>query len=152
MMMALGFSTVSLAVAAALLVLGYRQLWQGQQSMRALTACRIRAVSAIQQRRLDLMEVRNRARILEDTVSGSASAVEKVHKVIANTTFGLIDIFSSDEEFRLSARKVQQTHHYRSGQVYNALRTTNRAVHILADTLIITKAEKRLVTKSKKVP
>ncbi len=85
-------------------------------------------------------------------VSGGAMAVEKVHKAIANTTFGLIDMFSSDEEFRNSTRKVQQTHHEKTEQVYKAVRTTNRALHILADTLIIGKAEKRIVSKTKKAP
>src|SRR5690554_3683483 len=141
-----------LAATAGCVIAGFRLSGACRRDLRILNTHRISARSAIQKSRLELLEVRNRAKLLEDTVSGGAMAVEKVHKVIANTTFGLIDMFSSDEEFRLSARKVQQTHHYRSGQVYNALRTTNRAVHILADTLIITKAEKRLVTKSKKVP
>lgn len=143
---------ICLAGIAALLFTGFRLSGQSRKQLLVLNAHRIAARSAIQKSRMDLAEVRNRARLLEDTVSGGASAVEKVHKAIANTTFGLIDMFSKDEEFKDSTRKARQTHHQKSEQVYQAVRTTNRALHILADTLIISKAEKRIVTKPKKAP
>ena len=143
---------ICFAGTAALLFTGFRLSGQSRKQLLVLNAHRIAARSAIQKSRMDLAEVRNRARLLEDTVSGGASAVEKVHKAIANTTFGLIDMFSKDEEFKDNTRKVRQTHHQKSEQVYQAVRTTNRALHILADTLIISKAEKRIVTKPKKAP
>lgn len=74
--------------------------------------------------------------------------MEKVHKAISNTTFGLIDLFSKDEEFRQTARKARATHDQTSQQIYRTVRTTNKALHILADTLIIGKAEKRLASAS----
>ena len=131
------------------ITLGYT-FWQIQLSrryLRILNAHRIAASNAIQKKRMDLLEVRNRAKLLEDTVSGGASAVEKVHKAISNTTFGLIDMFSRDEEFRENARKARQTHDQTSENVYRTVRTTNRALHIIADTLIIGKAEKKIVSR-----
>eukprot|EP00003_Mantamonas_plastica_P004954 TRINITY_DN13976_c0_g1_i1.p2 TRINITY_DN13976_c0_g1~~TRINITY_DN13976_c0_g1_i1.p2 ORF type:complete len:107 (-),score=12.84 TRINITY_DN13976_c0_g1_i1:782-1102(-) len=96
---------------------------------------------------MDLLEVRNRAKLLEDSVSGGATAVEKVHKAITNTTFGLIDLFSSDENFRNSAQKAKASHDETSQKIYSSVRTTNRALHILADTLFIGKAEKQIVSR-----
>jgi hypothetical protein len=143
---------LGLAAATGCLFAGFRVSRGNRRTLRILNTHRISARSAIQKSRLELLEVRNRAKLLEDTVSGGTVAVEKVHKAIANTTFDLIDMFSSDDEFRNGARKVRQTHHEKSEQVYKAVRTTNRALHILADTLIIGKAEKRIVSKTKKAP
>lgn len=113
--------------------------------MRKLNAYRILANSTVQKRRMELYEVRNRAKLLEDTVSGSASAVEKMHRAISNTTFSLVDRFSKDDEFRKNAHKARKTHDNASKKVYHAVRTTSKAVHILADSLFITKAEKRVI-------
>ncbi|MEO9525287.1 hypothetical protein [Marinobacter alexandrii] len=134
---------------ASLIALGFTlsQLQASRRQLRLLNARRIAAQSDIQKRRMELEEVRNRAKLLEDTVSGGASAVERVHKAISNTTFGLIDLFSRDEEFRQSARKARDTHNQTSTTVYKTVRTTNKALHILADTLIIGKAEKQLASR-----
>lgn len=135
-----------LLMSAGTLGYTYQQLLASRRRLRSLNSHRIAARSAIQRSRMDLLEVRNRARLLQDTVSSGATAVEKVHRAISNTTFGLIDLFSRDDEFRQSARKVRQTHDQTSQQIYRTVRTTNRALHILADTLIIGKAEKRIVS------
>ncbi len=127
--------------------IAYWQLLLCRREARILNSHRVAAHSALQKSRMDLLEVRNRARLLEDSVSGGASAVEKVHKAISNTTFGLIDLFSKDEEFRQTARKARATHDQTSQQIYRTVRTTNKALHILADTLIIGKAEKRLAAR-----
>ncbi|SOB75298.1 hypothetical protein SAMN04488490_0863 [Marinobacter sp. LV10R510-11A] len=149
--------TIQPAITLLLLVIAFGSLcyafWQLQRSrtlMRILNSHHIAANSAVQRRRMDLYEIRNRAKLLEDTVSGSASAVEKMHRAISNTTFSLVDHFTKDDEFRQSALKARKTHDQASRQVYHAVRTTNKAIHILADTLFITKAEKRVVLK--KVP
>jgi hypothetical protein len=140
--------TLALLLLVSAGTLGYacQQLLLSRRHLRLLNSHRIAARGAIQKSRMDLLEVRNRARVLQDTVSGGATAVEKVHKAISNTTFGLIDLFSRDDEFRQSARKARQTHDQTSQQIYRTVRTTNRALHILADTLIIGKAEKRIVS------
>lgn len=145
---------ITTAIASALLLIAtgglcyaYWQLLLCRRQTRILNSHRRAANSAIQKSRMDLMEVRNRARLLEDSVSGGASAVEKLHKAISNTTFGLIDLFSRDEEFRKSARKARETHDETSQQIYRTVRTTNKALHILADTLIIGKMEKRIVSR-----
>ena len=130
----------------------YWQLLLCRREARILNSHRIAANSAIQKSRMDLQEVRNRARLLEDSVSGGASAVEKLHRAISNTTFGLIDLFSKDEEFRQTARKARATHDQTSQQIYRTVRTTNKALHILADTLIIGKAEKRLASRKRGKP
>ncbi|MEP5983123.1 MAG: hypothetical protein ABJ273_18035, partial [Marinobacter alexandrii] len=110
---------------ASLIALGFTlsQLQASRRQLRLLNARRIAAQSDIQKRRMELEEVRNRAKLLEDTVSGGASAVERVHKAISNTTFGLIDLFSRDEEFRQSARKARDTHNQTSTTVYKTVRT-----------------------------
>ncbi|MBD3640616.1 MAG: hypothetical protein HUJ18_06435 [Marinobacter sp.] len=134
------------------LVLVFRQLQACRIMLRQVNSHRIVARSAIQKSRMDLMEVRNRAKLLEETVSGGTSAVEKVHKAISNTTFGLIDLFSRDEDFRKNAMKARTTHDQTSSEIYSAVRTTNRALHILADTLVISKVEKRIISRQSRRP
>lgn len=140
-------STALLLLAAGAMVFTFWRLQVARRHLRVLNSHRIAAHSAIQKSRMDLLEVRNRAKLLEDSVSGGASAVEKVHKAISNTTFGLIDLFSKDEEFRENARKARTTHDNTSENIYKTVRTTNKALHILADTLIIGKAEKQIVSR-----
>ncbi|WP_286219740.1 hypothetical protein [Marinobacter apostichopi] len=139
----------AILLGVSLIALGFTlsRLQASRRQLRILNARRISAQSNTQKRRMELEEVRNRAKLLEDTVSGGTSAVEKVHKAISSTTFGLIDLFSRDEEFRQSARKARETHDQTSKTVYKTVRTTNKALHILAETLFIGKAEKRLVSK-----
>ena len=139
----------SLLLSGSLLMAGYQISFENRALFRRLNALRIAEFSVRQKARMDMLEVRNRAKLLEDTVSGGTSAVEKVHKTIANTTFGLIDLFSSDDEFRTQARRVQQRHQQTSTEVYRAVRNTNRALHIIADTLFIGSSEKRMVSRSK---
>ena len=68
--------TVALLLgSSALLGLAYREMLFARRQLRILNAQRMAASSAIQKSRMDLLEVRNRARLLEDTVSGGASAV-----------------------------------------------------------------------------
>jgi len=141
--------TLLLLLAFSGFCIAYWQLLLCRRESRIVNSHRVAAHSAIQKSRMDLLEVRNRARLLEDSVSGGASAVEKVHKAISNTTFGLIDLFSKDEEFRQTARKARATHDQTSQQIYKTVRTTNKALHILADTLIIGKAEKRLASRKR---
>ena len=141
----LAFALLLLVTATGSLCYGFLQLQRSRTLMRMLNAHRIAVNSDIQMRRLDLYEVRNRAKLLEDTVSGGASAVEKMHRAISNTTFSLVARFSKDDEFRQSANKARQTHDQASKQIYHAVRTTNKAIHILADSLFITKAEKRVI-------
>ena len=137
-------------LALAVLCQAFRLLILGRREARILNSHRVAANSAIQKSRMDLLEVRNRAKLLEETVTGGATAVEKVHKAISSTTFGLIDHFSRDDQFRQTARKARETHDQTSQQIYHGVRTTNRALHILADTLIISKAEKRIISRKHK--
>ncbi|EMP55430.1 hypothetical protein MSNKSG1_06153 [Marinobacter santoriniensis NKSG1] len=139
-----------LLVPATLLGLGMNELQQSRRQVRRVLSQQIRELSQIQKRRMDLLEVRNRAKVLEGTVTGGASTIEKVHKAISGTTFGLIDLFSRDEGFRKSARRVQETHDRKTTEIYGAVKTTNRALHILADTLIISKAEKRIASRRRR--
>ena len=61
------------------LCVAYWQLLLCRREARILNSHRVAAHSAVQKSRMDLLEVRNRARLLEDSVSGGASAVEKLH-------------------------------------------------------------------------
>lgn len=144
------FALVLLLVTFGALSYTFRQIQRSRTLIRVLNSHRIATNSAIQKNRMDICEVRNRARLLEDTVSGGASAVEKMHRLISNTTFSLVDHLSRHDDFRQSARKARETHDNTSKQVYHAVRTTNKAIHILADTLFISKAEKRVITRSGK--
>ncbi|MEQ9547718.1 MAG: hypothetical protein RIK85_17095 [Marinobacter sp.] len=143
-------SATLLTASTAGLAYTYWQLLDSRRRLRVINSHRIAANSAIQKSRMDLLEVRNRAKLLEETVTGGATAVEKVHKAISSTTFGLIDHFSRDDQFRQTARKARETHDQTSQQIYHGVRTTNRALHILADTLIIGKAEKRIISRKHK--
>jgi len=142
----------ALLASAGVLIRVFLQLQACRVLLRRINSHRVTARSVVQKRRMDLMEVRNRAKLLEETVSGGTSAVEKVHKAISGTTFGLIDLFSRDEDFKRNARRARTTHDQTSREIYGAVRTTNRALHILADTLIISKVEKRIVTRQERGP
>lgn len=146
--------TLEILLSAALLLAcalaqGYclRHLQQARRQIRRLNAHRVASNSSIQKERMDIVELRNRAKVLENTVSGGASAVEKAHKAISSTTFGLISLFAPDDSVRQGARKARRSHDAASDQVYKAIHTTNRALHILADTLFIEKAEKKIVSR-----
>ncbi|MCG7199624.1 hypothetical protein MD273_07795 [Marinobacter pelagius] len=141
-----------LLLPAALLALVFRQLQACRVLLRRINSRRIASRSVIQKRRMDLMEVRNRTKLFEETVSGGASAVEKVHRAISSTTFGLIDRFSKDDDFRENAMRARATHDQTTSEFYGAVRTTNRALHILADTLIISKVEKRILSRQNQRP
>lgn len=135
---------MAITTAAGLLALAIRGHGRNTRRLRKLRSRQISAHSHLQKSRMDLMETRNRARLLEETVKNGTSAVEKVHKAITATTFSLIDRFSSSEEFRENARRARQTHDQTSNQIYRSVHTTNKALHILADTLLISKKEKKL--------
>lgn len=126
-----------------------RQHSRNTRTLRLLHSQRISANSHIQKTRMDLMETRNRARLLEETVKNGTSAVEKVHKAITTTTFSLIDRFSTNEEFRENARRARETHDQTSDQIYRSVHTTNKALHILADTLFLGKKEKQLTSRKR---
>ncbi|KPQ01514.1 hypothetical protein [Marinobacter sp. HL-58] len=132
---------------AGVMSVAIRQHIHNTRDLRRLRARQISANSHIQKSRMDLMETRNRARLLEETVKNGTSAVEKVHKAITTTTFSLIDRFSTSEEFRENARKARDSHDYTSDQIYRTVHTTNKALHILADTLFIGKKEKKLTAR-----
>lgn len=136
-----------LIVASGALGYGFVQARRSKALVRKLNSYRIATNSAVQKRRMDLYEVRNRAKLLENTVSSGTTAVEKMHRAIANTTFGLVDRLSKDDETRQNAHKARKTHDHASKQVYHAVRTTNKAIHILADSLFITKVEKQVILK-----
>lgn len=48
--------------------------------------------------------------------------------------------------------KARTTHDKTSSEIYNAVRTTSRALHILADILIISKVEKRITSRHTRRP
>lgn len=142
-------STALLLIAARLVALATSLHLQNRKALIRLHSAQRRANSHIQKSRMEVMETRNRARLLEDTVKHGTSAVERMHQAIATTTFSLIDHFATDEEFRESAERARDTHNNASRQIYQAARTTNKALHLLADTLIISRKEKKLTMRTR---
>jgi septal ring factor EnvC (AmiA/AmiB activator) len=140
-------STVLILATACLLAMALPIHLHNRRILIRLRAAQRSANSHIQKSRMDLLETRNRARLLEDTIKQGTSAVEKMHKAIAATTFSLIDHFATDEQFRESARRARETHNNSSNQFYKAARTTNKALHLLADTLFISRREKQLTSR-----
>jgi len=140
-------SSVLVITSAGLIGLAIPAHLANYKALVRLRATQRSANSDAQKSRLELMETRNRARLLEDSVKQGTSAVEKMHQAIATTTFGLIDHFSRDEEFRESAQRARETHNDTSRKVYQAARTTNKALHLIADSLIISRKEKKLITR-----
>lgn len=140
-------TSVCLLLVIASGTLLFKTIRQYRLTNRQVIALRSRALrrqSKIQKKRLDLLETRNRNKVLEDTVKSGTAAVEKMHRTLTNATFGLIDRFSSDDEFRENARKARETHDQTSDKIYKTLHTTNKAVHLLADTLLTKRTESRI--------
>ncbi|MCR8915966.1 hypothetical protein FDP08_02665 [Marinobacter panjinensis] len=140
-------SLLATAVTAGLVIFAMRQHARNTRDLRILRAKQISAHNHLQKSRMDLMETRNRARLLEETVKNGTSAVEKVHRTITTTTFSLIDRFSTSEELRENARRARRSHDQTSDRIYRTVHTTNKALHILADSLFIGKKEKKLTTR-----
>jgi hypothetical protein len=141
-------STALILIAAPVIALAISDHLQNRRILIRLQSAQRRANSHIQKGRMELMETRNRARLLEDSIKHGTSAVEKMHQAIATTTFSLIDHFATDEEVRERAQRVRDTHNTTSRQIYQAARTTNKALHLLADTLIISRKEKKLTMRT----
>jgi len=140
-------TSVCLLLVIASGTLLFKTIQQYRLTNRQVIALRSRALarqSKIQKKRLDLLETRNRNKVLEDTVKSGTAAVEKMHRTLTNATFGLIDRFSSDDEFRENARRARETHDQTSDKIYKTLHTTNKAVHLLADTLLTKHTESRI--------
>ncbi len=135
-------SLFAAATATGLTIAAVRQYSRNNRDLRILRSQQISAHSHLQKNRMDLMETRNRARLLEETVKNGTSAVEKVHRAITTTTFSLIDHFSTSEELRENARRARESHDQTSDRIYRTVHTTNKALHILADSLFFGKKEK----------
>lgn len=142
-------SLLATAATTGLIVFAIRQHARNTRDLRILRAQQVSARSHLQKSRMELMETRNRARLLEETVKNGTSAVEKVHRTITTTTFSLIDRFSTSEEFRENARRARETHDQTSDQIYRTVHTTNKALHILADSLFFGKKEKKLTERKR---
>lgn len=142
-MLYIAFSLAMLAVAFVVLGFSCLEFSRTRRTMRIIHVHQIAARNAIQKTRMDLLEIGDRAKLLESTVSGGATAVEKLHKAITSTTFGLIDMFVSDNEIRQNVLVVKRTHDQTSQQIYHSVRTTNKALRILADTVIVGRTVKR---------
>ena len=138
-----------LLITGCLLVAACSLHYGNWRSLIHLRAAQRHANSHIQKSRLDFMESRNRARLLEDTVKQGTTAVEKMHRAIATTTFSLIDHFATDQEFRESARRAHETHNNTSRQIYHAARTTNKALHLLADSFLTSRKDRKITTRSR---
>lgn len=114
-----------------------------QRRLRQLGADLAALNNRVRKRQMDLLEFRNKKRLLESTVTTGATAVEAVHRTLSSTAFELIDRFSTSEDLRHSARQVRSTHDRTSRTVYRSLRTTNRTLHALADMMLERRSGRR---------
>lgn len=121
-------------------------VWQWRRNRRAglEVRCQLaRIVGRKRKRELELLELRNRRRLLEDTVNGSTAAVEMIHRTISSTTFEMFERFSSSEKTRENARQARLAHDQASSGIYRTLRSTNKAFHALANVVIDSRAGKK---------
>ncbi len=135
-------NTILLLVALALAATCSWQAWRNQHRLRQLAAGLGRVNNRVRKRQSDLLEFRNKKRLLEQTVHSGTTAVEAVHRVISATTFELIDRFSGSDSFRQSARQARQTHDQTRQTLYRSVRTTNRTLHALTDMLMERKSRR----------
>ncbi|HEY9119698.1 MAG TPA: hypothetical protein VIN33_08060 [Marinobacter sp.] len=135
-----------LLLGAAATLTGYALInyQRNQALLRRLQSHHARVRSIVQKHRMDLQEVRNRNKLVEDTVAGGTTAVELVHRTITTVTFEAIDRFSSSDKLKENARRARMTHDEATSQIYRSVRRTNRAIHVLANTVLSEKARKRL--------
>ena len=128
-----------LLLGAAATLTGYALMnyQRNQALLRRLQSHHARVRSIVQKHRMDLQEVRNRNKLVEDTV-------ELVHRTITTVTFEAIDRFSSSDKVKENARRARMTHDEATSQIYRSVRRTNRAIHVLANTVLSEKARKRL--------
>lgn len=135
---------VTLMASALALGLATHQYRLNNASIRRLASRRLDTIDIIQKNRMDLLEARNRSRLLENTVKNGTTAVEMLHRTISATTFELIDRFSTSDDFRQSARRARENHDQTSRQIYRSVHTTNKALHRLADTLLSNQTKRRI--------
>lgn len=129
--------TVSL-VALSLLSVGLTAasgytLYHNRLALRRLNAIHARRANDIQKRRLERIELRNRKTLMEDSVREGTTAVEAIHRTITGVTFDLVDRYSRSEELKAKAKKAREVHDESTRTFYKAVRTTNRALHVVAD-------------------
>ncbi|MDX1755031.1 MAG: hypothetical protein R3175_03125 [Marinobacter sp.] len=125
----------ALAALALLVATGFR-VHQNALKYRTLASAQARQANRIQKKRLDLIELKNRKKLMEETVHDGTTAVEAVHRTLTGLTFDLVDRYSSNEEFKARARKARSAHDETTKTFYKALRTTNRALHVFTDMVI----------------
>jgi len=147
------YVTLAVAVVAlALLALAAYEAHRNSRNSRILTCTQARLANKIQKKRLDLIELKNRKRLMEDTVRDGTTAVEAIHRTLTGVTFDLVDRYSSNEDFKARARKARTTHDETSKTFYKALRTTNRALHAFTDMVIVDKQGQHKANNDKDKP
>lgn len=123
-------------VALTLLVIAAYGAHRNTMNYRRLAAAQARQANRVQKKRLELIELKNRKKLMEETVHDGTTAVEAIHRTLTGLTFDLVDRYSSNEDFRAKARKARTTHDETTKTFYKALRTTNRALHVFTDMVI----------------
>ncbi|SDW65623.1 hypothetical protein [Marinobacter mobilis] len=118
---------------AGLLGASVLTFYQNQLAMRRYLAIQARRANDVQKRRMDRLELRNRKTLMEDSVREGTTAVEAIHRTITGVTFDLVDRYSRSEELKAKAKKAREVHDESTRTFYKAVRTTNRALHVVAD-------------------
>ncbi|MDX1589026.1 MAG: hypothetical protein R3296_08820 [Oleiphilaceae bacterium] len=121
---------------ATLLAFLWWQLQHNQGAIHQLNASLAALRSRISEHQLDMEELRERKRVMEQLVDNSTSSVETVHRSIADTTFGVLGRLSENSLYKAGTDQLRQIHDGTSKGVYGTIRIANRELHSLADILI----------------
>ena len=102
--------------------------------------------------RCRILELSSKRELLADAVQGGTTAVESVHRLIARTTFDLLERIAEDDKSRESYRQARQFHDDASAGIYRAIRTTNTQVHAIAEGFIHLTRKRRSPTSERPRP
>ncbi|MCH8498712.1 MAG: hypothetical protein LAT63_09560 [Marinobacter sp.] len=142
------FTTVLVAISALL----FAKLRHQQLQVRRCEARLARLEDDAGRERCRILELNNKRELLADAVQGGTTAVESVHRLIARTTFDLLERIAEDDKSREGYRQARQFHDEASAGIYRAIRTTNTQVHAIAEGFIHLTRKRRQSTPERPRP
>lgn len=129
--------TLILALTSTMALLFCAQaLHHNRLRLRRLDCIHAHRANRVQRKRMELIELKNRKRLMEETVHGGTTAVEALHRTITGVTFDLVERYSTSEEFKAKAKRARSIHDDKTRTFYRAVRSTNRTLHTLGDMFI----------------
>lgn len=137
-----------IALSGVLLVISGKQ----RQQLRCCEAQLAKLEDDAGRERCRILELSSKRELLADAVQGGTTAVESVHRLIARTTFDLLERIAEDDKSRESYRQARQFHDEASAGIYRAIRTTNTQVHAIAEGFIHLTRKRRSSTSERPRP